>query len=117
MRRIISTVVLALVMSAGRAALAEEQKTFLVTTTHTPQQCLSALDEMAQKNEKLLSTMEWGCKSGDHTGYAFVSARSEQEALAKLPEANRATAKAVPVTKFTPKQLKKIHADMDAAKK
>jgi len=36
--------------------------------------------------------------------------------LEKLPEANRATAKAEMVTKFTPEQLKAIHAKMEAKK-
>jgi hypothetical protein len=86
--------------------------TYLVTTTHTPEECLAALDEMAAKDPKLLSKMEWGCKSGDHSGYAFVEAKDEKAALAQLPEANRATAKAVAVTKFTPAQLKAVHEKM-----
>ena len=97
-------------------ARAEEKKggtgTYLVTTTHTPEQCLAALDEMASKDPKMLGKMEWGCKSGDHTGYAFVQAKDEQAAIAQLPEANRANAKAVAVTKFTPAQLKVIHEKM-----
>jgi len=122
MRRLIPMLALAVTMAVGVSASADEQKgggtrKYLVTTTHTPEQCLAALDEMAQKNAKLLSTVEWGCKSGDHTGYVFITASSEQEALARLPEANRANAKAEQVTTFTPGQLKKIHASMAAAGK
>ncbi len=87
-------------------------QTFLVTTTHTPEQCLAALDEMAAKDPKMLGHMEWGCKAGDHTGYAFVQAKDEKAALDKLPPTNRGTAKATPVTKFTPAQLKSIHEKM-----
>lgn len=85
---------------------------YLLTTTHTPEQCLAALDEMAAKNAKLLGHMEWGCGAGDHSGYAFVQAKDEQAAVAQLPPTNRATAKAVAVTKFTPAQLKAIHEKM-----
>jgi hypothetical protein len=121
MTRFIPMLAVALALSAGGSALADDHKdsatkNFLVTTTHTPEQCLAALDEMAQKNAKLLSKVEWGCASGDHTGYVFISAKTEQEALSKLPEANRATARAVQVTTFTPQQLKSIHAKMDAKK-
>lgn len=107
-----------LLLPAGSASAAEKaakgggNQTYLVTTTHTPEQCLQALDEMAAKNKKMLGNMEWGCKSGDHTGYAFVKAASEEQALAQLPETNRATAKAVMVTKFTPEQLAAIHKQM-----
>lgn len=99
--------------SAGeKAAKAGGNQTYMVTTTHTPEQCLQALDEMAAKNKKLLGTMQWGCNSGDHTGYAFVQAPSEEQALAQLPQTNRAGAKAVMVTKFTPEQLAAIHRKM-----
>jgi hypothetical protein len=100
----------------ARAAESAKSKggmqTYLVTTTHTPEQCLAALDEVAAKEPKMLDKIEWGCNSGDHTGYAFVQAKDEHAALEKLPETNRATAKAVPVTKFTRAQLKAIHDKM-----
>lgn len=109
-------VVALIALSLSVPARAEDKggghNTYLVTTTHTPEQCLAALDEMAAKEPKLLSKMEWGCKSGDHSGYAFVQAKDEKAALAQLPEANRAGAKAVAVTKFTPAQLKAIHEKM-----
>jgi len=94
------------------AEAGQGKSTFLVTTTHTPEQCLAALDEMGAKNKKLLSQMEWGCKAGDHTGYAFLQAADGQAAMGMLPEKNRATAKAVKVTKYTPKQLAEIHKMM-----
>jgi len=112
MKSVISAAVLAGFLLVGDARAASAKHTYLVTTTHTPEQCLAALDEMAAKNKKMLSQVEWGCKGGDHTGYAFVEAADSKAALAGLPEANRATAKAVEVTKFTPDQLKKIHKDM-----
>ncbi len=110
----LAAVCASLLLPAGRALAGDKgsKHDYFVTTTHTPEQCLAALDEMAAKNKKLLSSVEWGCKSGDHTGYVFVQAADEKEALAKLPEVNRASAKAVMVTKFTPEDLKKIHKTM-----
>ncbi len=102
--------------AAEKASKAEAKKTFLVTTTHTPEQCLAALDEMAAKNKKLLSKVEWGCKSGDHTGYIFLEAADEKAAVAQLPETNRVNAKAVMVTKFTPEELREIHKMMEQKK-
>ncbi len=113
----VAAAVLSLALSS--AARADEHaksggdaKTYLVTTTHTPEQCLAALDELAAKDPKMLGKMEWGCMSGDHTGYAFVQAKDEKAALEQLPATNRASAKAVAVTKFTPAQLKAIHEKM-----
>ena len=109
----------ALVASAARAADAPTgggKKQYLVTTTHTPEQCLTALDELAAKDQKLLAKTEWGCMDGDHTGWVYVKAASDKEAIAMLPPANRATAKAVMVVVFTPEQLKGIHAKMDQKK-
>lgn len=118
MKTAIALSILGALLLAGGARAGEKaikaggNHTYLVTTTHTPEECLKRLDEMAAKNKKMLGTMEWGCKSGDHTGYAFVQAASEEQALAQLPEGNRTTAKAVMVTKFTPEQLAAIHKQM-----
>ncbi len=113
-RTLASIAVACSLLAAPAAARAEEhgKATFLLTSTHTPEQCLSALDTMAAKNQKLLSKMEWGCKSGDHSGYAFVEAADEKAAIAMLPEEGRANAKATKVTKFTPQMLKDIHKQM-----
>ncbi len=106
----------AAVCAGDEGAAHAGKKTFLVTTTHTPEKCLAMLDEFAAKDKKMLSKMNWGCKAGDHTGYAFVDAADEEAALSQLPEGNRANAKATMVTKFTPEQLREIHKKMDASK-
>lgn len=91
---------------------AVETKRYLVTTTHAPDQCLAALDEMAAKARKTLSKMQWGCEAGDHTGYMFVDAADQESALEGLPPSARARAKAIEVTRYTPRQLRAIHAKM-----
>jgi hypothetical protein len=117
MTRIIAAVVAAMGLFAysavaDDAAPAGSKKTYLLTTTHTPEQCLAALDEMASKDKELLAKMDWGCMSGDHTGYAIVTASDEKTAIGMLPPANRVTAKAEMVTKFTPEQIQAIHKKM-----
>lgn len=112
------TAVTALLLSSGAQA-AEKAKgaasqRYLVTTTHTPEQCLAALDEMAAKDKKLLARTEWGCVAGDHTGWVLVD--DDKAAIARLPEANRATAKAIEVVVFTPQQLQEIHKKVDQKK-
>jgi hypothetical protein len=83
---------------------------YLVIVPHTAEECLKALDDM--ETSKALDKFEFGCKAGDHTGYAIISATSEQEALKIVPADQREKARAVMLTKFTPAELKAIHEKM-----
>ena len=47
---------------------------YLITSKHEPQECIRALDEELQKGN--LDKFVYGCKGGDHTGYAIVDAKS-----------------------------------------
>ena len=95
---------------------AEEGKTasgkgkYLVTATHTPEECLASMDEVA-KNKKLLEKAEWGCMSGDHTVYVTTQADSPEAAIKMLPEHDRKNAKAVKLTKLTAAEIKKFHEE------
>ena len=102
----------AVVALAGAAAFAAEKarSKYLVIAPHTAEQCLSALDEVEQKDPALLKKIDWGCAAGDHTGYLSVEADSEAQALESLPANNRARAHAVKLVKFTPAQIKQFHA-------
>jgi hypothetical protein len=91
-------------------AHAADKQDYLIVSPHTPEECLKTLDTYLGKDQKTLAKMDWGCMSGDHTGYLKVSADSEQAALALLPEAQRASAKVIPLNKFTPEQIKSFHA-------
>jgi ribosomal protein L30E len=84
---------------------------YLVMASHTPEECLKALDDYAAES-KALSTFEFGCKSGDHTGYAIVAASSEDAARNMCPASARANAKIVELNKFTAADIKKIHEQM-----
>ncbi len=87
-------------------------KHYLITTKHSPEQCLSVLDDMAKNAKYTLGKMRWGCMAGDHTGYMFVDATDEQDALKFLSPMAKATAKAEEVQKFTPRRLKALHASL-----
>jgi len=90
------------------AAPAAAKAEFLIISPHTPEECMAALEQAETLGS--LSKFEWGCKSGDHTAYAFVTAASAEDALKLVPANVRAQAKAVKVTKFTPAELKSMHA-------
>ena len=82
---------------------------FMVTSPHTKEECLNSLDEIAANGGDALAKWEWGCMSGDHTGYATISASSVSEALKTVPEKVRSKARAVQVTKMTPEQVASFH--------
>ncbi len=80
-----------------------------VESPHTPQECLRALDEILGKGSGVLAKYEWGCMSGDHTGYATLDARSESEAKEIIPEFLRGKARVVKLSKFTQEQIREFH--------
>jgi len=83
------------------------KRNHLVITPHTAEQCLEALEHLA--DERHLASFEFGCKHGDHTGYAWVQASTPEEALALVPSGERSTARAIPLDQFTAEQLRAAH--------
>ena len=109
------------VILVGASAVASEKSsskskapmaTYLVISPHTAEQCMKALDAVNAKGSKELSMWEFGCESGDHTGYLMVKASSEEEALSHVPADLRAEAKAMKVNKFTAAQIADMHKKM-----
>ncbi|OGC94333.1 MAG: hypothetical protein A2W25_00115 [candidate division Zixibacteria bacterium RBG_16_53_22] len=90
-------------------AQAMEKATYLIISPHTQEECLSALDAVAMKGEESLGNWHWGCMAGDHTGYAFLKAETEESALSSVPESLRSKARAVKVDNFTMAQIKQFH--------
>jgi len=91
-------------------AVAKDQR-FLVITSHTPETCLATLDAIDAKGEKFLAKFDWGCMTGDHTGYAVLEAKDEAAARAMLPP-SLMDVRLVNVTKFTREQIKSFHEKM-----
>jgi len=48
----------------------------------------------------------WGCKSGDHTGYAMIEAENAEEALLSIPTMIRKKGKAIGLVQFDPEKVK-----------
>jgi hypothetical protein len=82
---------------------------YLVISPHTPDQCLTVLDDVSALGKDVLAKYDWGCMYGDHTGYIKVQAANEEEALKVVPEAIRSQAHAYRVGKFTRDQIAMIH--------
>lgn len=82
---------------------------YFIESLHTPEECLRALDEVLAKSPAVLDKYEWGCMGGDHTGYAIIEARSEQEAVGIVPAFLREKARVVKLNRFAPEQFRQFH--------
>lgn len=83
---------------------------FMVISPHTKDECLSMLDSIAEKGSDILGKWEFGCMTGDHTGYELTKAKSGSDALKEVPDLVRSKARAVEVTSFTKDQIKSLHS-------
>ena len=98
------------ILAAAAGVAASGKNRFLVIAPHTAESCLAVLDDISQHEADLLKKIDWGCAAGDHTGYVKVDADSEEAALRTLPAKAREGAKAVKLVKFSPAQIRQLHA-------
>ena len=82
---------------------------YIVESPHTKDECLRALDEVLAEGPAVLNKFDWGCQTGDHTGYAVVDAENETNVRNMIPTFLRTKARVVKVGKFTPEQIKSFH--------
>ncbi|MBI5419051.1 MAG: hypothetical protein HZA60_03085 [Deltaproteobacteria bacterium] len=82
---------------------------YLIESPHTKEECLQALDEILARGPGELAKYDFGCMSGDHTGYVIVEVGSESEARGLVPSFLRGKARIVKLDKFTPEQIKSFH--------
>ena len=84
---------------------------YMIESPHKPEECLKALDEELAKGKDILDKFEFGCKTGDHTGYALVDANTRNDALNKyVPKFIQEKVRIVEVGKFTPEMIKSFHS-------
>jgi hypothetical protein len=84
---------------------------YYVQTPHTKEQCLNALTEIKSKGDTFLSKFEFGCMSGNHTGYAFLQATSVENVRKMLPKDAQANATIQKVEKFSSAQIEEFHKE------
>jgi hypothetical protein len=83
--------------------------TYLIESPHSKEECLQALDDVLARGPEFLAKFDWGCMSGDHTGWAIVEAGSEAAARSTVPVLVRGKARVIEVSKFTPEQIRSFH--------
>ncbi len=82
---------------------------YMIESHHTPEECLRALDEQLAKGSDVLREFYFGCKAGDHTGYAIVESKSDSEARKLVPSFLINKTRFVEVGVFTPEMIKSLH--------
>ncbi len=87
---------------------------YLIASRHEPDDCLRALDEELAMGPKVLDKFVYGCKEGDHTGYAIVDVNNLSDALAMVPGFLQESACVTKVEKFTPAEIWSFHAKVHA---
>lgn len=105
-----------LVAFSQSATTSDKTNLYLVQVAHTPDQCLNLLTDIKAKGDAFLAKFEFGCMSGDHTAYAFLSGKSDEDIRKMLPKDAQASAKIQKVDKLTGDQIEKIHKDHDMKK-
>ena len=83
---------------------------YLIASRHEPDECTRALDEELAMGPKILDKFVYGCKEGDHTGYAIVDVGNLSDALAMVPGFLQESACVTKVDKFTPAEIRSYHA-------
>lgn len=80
---------------------------YLIISPHTVQDCKKAIHEVTAMG--YITHFDWGCKDGEHVGWAIIEAENQKEALLVVPSFQRNTAKAVKLTRFSPEDITSMH--------
>jgi hypothetical protein len=85
------------------------RNTYFISSPHTKEECLAALDAIAGRGADHLNQWYFGCQAGDHTGYALIQAESENEARDNIPDNLRNKARIAKVDQYTQQQIRQFH--------
>jgi hypothetical protein len=77
---------------------------FMIISPHTHDECTMVVKQTLAIG--YLTHFWWGCKSGDHTGYAMIEANNPDEALLSIPTMIRKKGKAIGLVQFDPDKVK-----------
>jgi len=77
---------------------------FMIISQHTHEECNTVVKQTLAIG--YLTHFWWGCKSGDHTGYAMIEAKNADEAMLSIPTMIRKKGKAIGLVQFDPEKVK-----------
>ena len=80
---------------------------YMVIIPHTKEDCKSALKQI--ESIGTITHFDWGCKDGEHTGWAIIEADTKAEAMLTVPTIQRRTAHVFKLTRFDPEDIRAMH--------
>lgn len=80
---------------------------YLIETPHTAQDCLNLVRQIHAMG--YLHYFDWGCKAGEHCGWAIIEAETEAEARLAVPPLVRSKARVIKLSKFTVEDVQPLH--------
>jgi hypothetical protein len=80
---------------------------YLVETTHTFEDCADVIGQFAHYG--YITHFEWGCKAGEHKGWAIIEAENKEEAMMVVPSMLRNKSRVVGLNTFSPEEIQKMH--------
>lgn len=80
---------------------------YIVISPHTSEDCTKVLQNLLATG--YLTHFDWGCKDGEHTGWAIIEAESKAEALMAVPSLARPSARVIQISKFSPDDVRGMH--------
>ena len=80
---------------------------YMIETPHEKGECLKTLDAQMNTGPRIGNKFYYGCKDGDHTGYALVDLKDKKEGISQIPDFLRARTKIVEVEALTPDEAQR----------
>lgn len=88
---------------------------FLIELSHNDEHaaCVKALQAIMQYGSHLMTQVEWGCKSGTHSGWLIVELENRDQAMQVVPPDFRHEARVVELERFTKEEIAALVANLE----
>lgn len=80
---------------------------YLIETPHVAQDCLMLVQQVRAMG--YLHNFDWGCKAGEHCGWAIIEAENEAQARLAVPPLVRGKARVIKLTRFAAEDVQPLH--------
>jgi hypothetical protein len=82
---------------------------YLIESSHTARECVWALKVLLSETPETLDQFQWGCRDGEHVGWAVVEAENKFVAQELVPLKLRPKARIVELYQFRPEEIRAFH--------
>ena len=89
---------------------------FLIECSHADEHegCVRALDAVMKHGSHLMTTIEWGCADGVHSGWLVAELADKADALRLIPPEYRATSRVVQLRLWSPDEVEKMMRKLES---